>query len=78
MAFSFTKSLLNDEVASDHLAAVFRVLYQALDERDVSYAAATFQLVVAANVAEKVSAELEALGIARTHHSRVTPSAAGS
>lgn len=63
VAFSFTKSLLNDETMSDHLASVFRLLYQALDERDVSYGQATLQLVVASDVAEKVAAELQAAGI---------------
>lgn len=39
--FSFTKSLLGDDARSDRLASVFRVLYEALDERKVSYGPGT-------------------------------------
>jgi len=63
VSFAFTKSLLNDEAASDHLAAVFRILYQALDERDISYGHGTLQLLMTPDVAAKVGEQLEALGI---------------
>jgi len=61
--FSFSKPLLNDDAAADGLAAVFRSLYQSLDERDASYAQGTLQLVVATDVADQIVSELEALGI---------------
>ena len=64
LSFSFVKSLLGDDIASDHLAAAFRVLYQALDERAVSHGQATLQLVLSREVADKLSQELGALGIA--------------
>ncbi|MDA0160654.1 DUF499 domain-containing protein [Solirubrobacter ginsenosidimutans] len=66
LSFSFTQNLLGDDLSSDHLASVFRVLYQALDERQVSYGQATLQLVLSAEVATKVTQELEALGVSAT------------
>ena len=66
VSFSFSQNLLVDEASSDHLASVFRVLYQALDEREVSYCQGTLQLVLSAEVAAKITEELRALGITAT------------
>lgn len=63
VAFSFNKNLLGDAAAADDLAALFKALYQALDERQVSYGQGTLQLVVAEDVAEQLAARLSALGI---------------
>ncbi|UUY05125.1 hypothetical protein LRS13_06240 [Svornostia abyssi] len=63
IAFSFTKNLLGDGYAADDLAAVFKAIYQALDERGISYGQGTLQLVVKAEIADQISQRLEALGI---------------
>jgi hypothetical protein len=66
VSFSFTKNLLSDHGSADQLADLFKALYQALDERQVSYGQGTLQLVVAAGVAEALAARLQALGISVT------------
>jgi len=37
VAFSFTKNLLGDGAGADDLAALFKAVYQALEERAISY-----------------------------------------
>lgn len=63
VAFSFTRNLLGDAGAADDLAALFKAVYQALDERSISYGQGTLQLVVSADVADQLTEKLEALGI---------------
>ena len=66
LAFSFTKNLLGDGAGADDLAALFKTVYQALDERSVSYGQGTLQLVVSVDVAQQLAERLEALGISAT------------
>jgi hypothetical protein len=66
VAFSFTKNLLGDGAGADDLAALFKAVYQALDERSVSYSQGTLQLVVNGDVAAQLSEKLRALGINAT------------
>ena len=53
VAFSFTKNLLGDGAGADDLAAIFKAVYQALDERSISYSQGTLQLVVNGDVADQ-------------------------
>lgn len=64
--FSFTRNLLGDPQAADELAGLFKALYQALDERQVTYGQGTLQLVVAADVADDLAEKLTALGVSAT------------
>ncbi len=64
--FSFTKNLLGDMQGTDDLADLFKALYQALDERQISYGQGTLQLVVAADVADSLAEKLSALGLNAT------------
>jgi hypothetical protein len=57
---------LGDGAAADDLAALFKAVYQALDERSISYGQGTLQLVVSTDVAEQLSEKLNALGISAT------------
>jgi len=66
VAFSFTKNLLGDDASADDLAALFKALYQALDERTISYGQGTLQLVISGDVADRLSECLQALGITAT------------
>jgi len=66
VAFSFTKNLLGDGTGADDLAALFKAVYQALDERSISYGQGTLQLVVNGDVADELSQRLQALGISAT------------
>jgi hypothetical protein len=66
VAFSFTKNLLGDDASADDLAALFKAIYQALDERTVSYGQGTLQLVISGDVADRLSECLQALGITAT------------
>lgn len=63
VSFAFTRSLLGDGTEADRLADLFKVLYQALDERQISYGQGTLQLVVSVDVAELVASKIAALGI---------------
>jgi len=66
VSFSFTKNLLADHAGGDRLADVFKSLYQALDERHISYGQGTLQLVVTAEVAHQLAEQLDALGVNAT------------
>jgi hypothetical protein len=66
VSFSFTKNLLGDVESADDLADQFKTVYQALDERQVSYGQGTLQLVVSAEVAINMAERLAALGITAT------------
>jgi hypothetical protein len=66
VAFSFTRNLLGDDASADDLAALFKAVYQALDERTVSYGQGTLQLVTSGDVADRLSECLQALGITAT------------
>lgn len=66
-AFSFNASLLADsEDTADGFAALFRTLYLALDERQVSYLQGTLQLLLRAETAQKIQETLAELGINAT------------
>ncbi|MFG1818266.1 DUF499 domain-containing protein [Kribbella sp. NPDC049174] len=62
-AFSFTSNLLSNPDNADTFAALFKTLYMALDERQVSYLQGTIQLVVDATVAREVEERLNEIGI---------------
>jgi hypothetical protein len=66
ISFSLTENLLGNSRGADDLGSVLKTLYQALDERNVSYAQGTLQLVVSAAVAEELSTQLEAVGVKAT------------
>jgi hypothetical protein len=66
VSFSSTKNLLGDVESADDLADLFKTVYQALDERQVSYGQGTLQLVVSAEVAINMAERLAALGITAT------------
>lgn len=63
-AFSFTTNLLASSQGADGFAALFRALYMALDERQISYLQGTIQVVMQAEAAENVRQRLNELGIA--------------
>jgi hypothetical protein len=64
--FSFTKNLLGDAQGADDLADLFKALYQALDERQISYGQGTLQLIVVGDVADNLTEKLSALGVNAT------------
>lgn len=66
VAFSFTSNLLADEPTADAFAALFRSLYMALDERQISYLQGTVQLVLEAGAADQVRDRLGELGVTPT------------
>jgi hypothetical protein len=66
VAFSFTRNLLASPADADRFAELFMVLYLALDERSVSYAQGTLQVVVDPSTAERVRVKLEELGVPAT------------
>jgi hypothetical protein len=63
VAFSFTTNLLAGPDAADGFAAVFRALYIALDERQLSYLQGTLNLVADAATAEELGPLLAELGL---------------
>lgn len=63
LAFSFTSNLLNQEDVADGFATLFRSLYLACDEQQVSYLQGTLQLVVDGDVAADIAAKLSDLGL---------------
>jgi len=66
LAFSFTSNLLASPDGSDGFAGLFRDIYIALDEREISYLQGTVQLVVRAGAAEQMQERLNQLGIRAT------------
>ena len=67
LAFSFNASLLaGSETTADGFAALFRALYLALDEREMSYLQGTLQLLIRDETAQKIQAKLAELGISST------------
>ena len=58
VAFTFTRNLLANLNDADHFANLFRVLYMALDERNVSYLQGTLQLVLDSATAKEVQQRL--------------------
>ncbi|WLF51536.1 DUF499 domain-containing protein [Rhodococcus opacus] len=66
LAFSFTSNLLNQENAADGFAAMFRSLYLACDERQVSYLQGTLQLVVDGDAAADIADKAAELGFTVT------------
>lgn len=63
VSFSFTSNLLNQESAADDLAAIFRQLYLALDERQTSYLQGTISLVMDADAAQALAAKASESGL---------------
>jgi hypothetical protein len=64
LAFSFNASLLaGSEDAADGFAAVFRKLYLALDERQISYLQGTLQILLRDELSQQLEEQLGALGI---------------
>lgn len=66
LAFSFTSNLLASAESADGFAALFRALYVALDDRQLSYLQGTIQLVLQADVADEVQERLADLGLKPT------------
>lgn len=66
VAFSFTSNLLASNENADKLAALFRALYIALDERQISYLQGTMQLILQAEAAGQIQQQLDDLGIRAT------------
>ncbi|MGC4939309.1 DUF499 domain-containing protein [Kribbella sp. DT2] len=66
VAFSFTSNLLASPDNADTFAALFKTLYMALDERQISYLLGTLQLVVDASVASELQQRLSELGLTGT------------
>lgn len=63
LAFSFTSNLLNQDETADSFAALFRSLYLALDERQISYLQGTLQLIVDGDAAGLVTERASELGL---------------
>ena len=63
VAFTFTRNLLSNLNDADQFAALFQLLYVALDERKISYLQGTLQLVLDSATAEEVQQRLEELGV---------------
>jgi hypothetical protein len=66
VAFSFTSNLLANPDNADTFAALFKTLYMALDERQISYLQGTLQLVVDASAASEFQQRLSELGLSGT------------
>ncbi|KJK51672.1 ATPase AAA [Lentzea aerocolonigenes] len=62
-SFAFTSNLLASADSADKFAALFRSVYMALDERQISYLQGTIQLVLQAEAAENIQQRLQELGI---------------
>lgn len=58
VAFSFTSNLLASADRADQFAVLFRALYMALDERQISYLQGTVQLVLQADAASQIQQQL--------------------
>lgn len=67
ISFSVTQNLLSSsQSAADDLANLFKALYTALDERDVSYVQTTIQLVGTAAMADELKHRLDDMGVRST------------
>ncbi len=60
---SFTRNLLNQDEAADQFAALFRHLYLAADERQISYIQGTLQLVLDAKTVPDIERIATDLGL---------------
>src|SRR5439155_21536279 len=63
LVFTLLGSLLDNPEKTEGLARLFRALYTLFDERRVSFAQGTIQLVLDAESAEKIADEAKALGL---------------
>ncbi len=63
VAFAFTRNLLGSTTDADQFAGLFRVLYEALDEGNVTYLQGTLQLILDAATAEEVQQRLAEMGV---------------
>lgn len=63
VSFAFTRNLLSNSVDADRFAAVFKNLYQALDEEQVSYLQGTLTLQLEEAVVASMQRNLDELGI---------------
>ena len=66
VAFSFNNNLLAGADAGDRFAALFKALYVALDEGQISYLQGTMNLVAHANTVEQMQPALDDLDITPT------------
>ncbi|SHN46910.1 DUF499 domain-containing protein [Cryptosporangium aurantiacum] len=63
VTFSFTSSILGDTHSADSYASLFKLLYLALDEQQISYLQGTLKLVLPADAAARIQERLTELGI---------------
>ncbi len=66
LKFTVVQNLLGNPDGANHLAEVFRVLYQALDESKVSYMQGTVSVMLDAATAEELREKLVELGVEAT------------
>jgi hypothetical protein len=66
VVFSFTSSILANPDGADAFAGLFRALYLALDEGQISYIQGTVQLVLRGEAAALLQSQLTDMGIAAT------------
>lgn len=66
VAFSFTSNLLANSDKADEFAALFRALYLAMDEREISYVQGSLQLVASGSAPEGLQQLLEKMGLSVT------------
>jgi hypothetical protein len=66
LKFTVIQNLLGNPDGANHLAEVFRVLYQALDESKVSYLQGTVSVMLDAATAEELREKLAELGVEAT------------
>lgn len=60
---SFTQNLLANQASADDLASMFKALYTALDERNISYLQATLQLIGESATIDRLKMLLDEVGI---------------
>ena len=63
VAFPLLGSLLDNPEKTEGLARLFRALYTLFDERRVSFAQGTIQLVLDSESAQKIAEQAKALGL---------------
>lgn len=63
VAFTLAANLLGNEGMSERFTELFRSLYVALDDRDISYVQGTLEVIVEPGTGEEVRQRLEEMGI---------------
>jgi hypothetical protein len=66
ISFSLTQNLLSSQTAADDLANLFKALYTALDERDISYVQTTVQLVGSTAITDELKQRLHDMAVQAT------------